>query len=145
MAEEDDDVVLSFYDSLLRKSDVKLLEDSHWLNDNLIAFCFEYFEREQFNHSADKIALISPDVTQYIKLAPAPFGKMKFIEDTENPQQNNGYDCGIYVIATAEHMCRELCEGYCIPLKDTVTPSVVKEKRQQLIDLIHKVAKEFGS
>lgn len=45
MAEDDDDIVLNFNDSLLRKSDVKLLEDSHWLNDNLIAFCFEYVHR----------------------------------------------------------------------------------------------------
>lgn len=30
---------------------------------------FRYFEREKFNHSADKLALISPDVAQFIKLA----------------------------------------------------------------------------
>ena len=37
-----DPVVLSFNDSLLRKSDVELLNDAQWLNDNIIGFAFEY-------------------------------------------------------------------------------------------------------
>ena len=40
MAEEDE-IVLNFNDSLLRKSDVDLLSGPYWLNDNLIAFAFE--------------------------------------------------------------------------------------------------------
>ena len=36
-----DEVVLSFHDSLLRKSDLSLLEDGRWLNDRLIGFVFE--------------------------------------------------------------------------------------------------------
>lgn len=36
-----DDVVLSFNDSLVRQSDVKLLDGPYWLNDILIGFCFE--------------------------------------------------------------------------------------------------------
>lgn len=35
------DIVLNFYDSLLRKSDVKLLEKGQWLNDKIIGFMFE--------------------------------------------------------------------------------------------------------
>lgn len=37
-----DDIVLDYYDCLLRKSDVNLLKESCWINDNLIAFAFEY-------------------------------------------------------------------------------------------------------
>ncbi|ESO91198.1 hypothetical protein LOTGIDRAFT_182489, partial [Lottia gigantea] len=221
MAEEDDGaIVLNFNDSLLRASDLKLLEGPHWLNDRLIGFCFEYFEREQFNHSADKLSLISPSVTQFIKLAPvedlavlleplnlplkqfvflavndnddtdnsggthwsllvyirskqefhhfdsynhlnehiakklayrlqpfvhAPRGRMKFIE-IDSPQQKNAYDCGVYVISIAEHLCREFCE--CInnvTLSHVVTETSVSQKRNQIKELIHKVAEEHAS
>jgi len=37
-----DAVVLDYYDCLLRRSDLMLLNESRWLNDNLIAFAFEY-------------------------------------------------------------------------------------------------------
>lgn len=36
-----DDVVLSFYDSLLRKSDVDLLDGNRWLNDGIVGFVYE--------------------------------------------------------------------------------------------------------
>lgn len=68
MADEDA-IVLSFGDSLLRKSDMNLLMEPNWINDKLIGFCFEYYEREQFNHSADRIALISPSVAQLMRFA----------------------------------------------------------------------------
>lgn len=35
-------VVLSFHDSLLRNSDYELLDEGRWLNDNVIAFAFEF-------------------------------------------------------------------------------------------------------
>lgn len=41
MAESADQIVLSFYDSLLRRSDVELLQNCGWLNDRIIAFYFE--------------------------------------------------------------------------------------------------------
>ena len=36
-----DEIVLSFHDSLLRESDLRLLEEGRWLNDRLIGFVFE--------------------------------------------------------------------------------------------------------
>ncbi|KAK6176328.1 hypothetical protein SNE40_014632 [Patella caerulea] len=219
MANEDA-IVLNFNDSLLRASDLEILDGPNWLNDKLIGFCFEYYEREQFNHSADKLSLISPSVTQFIKLAPveeltvileslnlplkqfvflavndnedsnnvggthwsllvyirskqefhhfdsanhtnehiakklayrlqpfvhAPRGRMKFIE-MDSPQQDNCYDCGIYVISIAEHLCREFCE--CIndvSLSQVVTTTAVSKKREQLKELIRRVAEEHAS
>lgn len=38
---ESEEVVLSFRDSLLRRSDVELLQNCGWLNDRLIGFYFE--------------------------------------------------------------------------------------------------------
>ena len=57
----------------------------------------------------------------------------------------SGYDCGMYVIAIAEHLCRELCEGYSIDLNEVITCDFVRKKRPQIKELIHRVANEFGS
>ena len=88
---EMDPIVLSYHNSLLRKSDVTLLDEPNWLNDNVIGFYFEwvwcsrsqnlhifytvchfnitrYLEYEVFKEHADKVCFITPDVTQFIKL-----------------------------------------------------------------------------
>lgn len=64
-----DPVVLSYQDSLLRRSDVALLEGPHWLNDQVIGFAFEYFTSECFKGLGEAIVFISPEVTQFIKCA----------------------------------------------------------------------------
>ncbi|XP_028294904.1 sentrin-specific protease 8 [Gouania willdenowi] len=63
-----DPVVLSYQDSLLRRSDVSLLEGPHWLNDQVIGFAFEYFATERFfGVLGNALIFISPEVTQFIK------------------------------------------------------------------------------
>lgn len=37
-----DEIVVSFHNSLLRESDLCLLDGPRWLNDKLIGFAFEY-------------------------------------------------------------------------------------------------------
>ena len=39
-----DPVILSYFDSLLRQSDIALLEKPNWLNDKIIGFAFQYYE-----------------------------------------------------------------------------------------------------
>ena len=51
----------------------------------------------------------------------------------------------MYVISIAEHLCRELCEGYSIDLNEIINCDFVRKKRSQIKELIHKVAHEFGS
>ena len=53
-----DRVVLDYKNSLLKESDIKLLQGSNWLNDTLIGFWFEYLEYEVFNDKS--LCLISP-------------------------------------------------------------------------------------
>ncbi|XP_035828480.1 sentrin-specific protease 8 [Aplysia californica] len=209
MADEDE-IVLSFGDSLLRKSDLNLLNEPNWINDKIIAFCFEYYEHEQFNHSADKMALISPAVAQLMRFASgkegmkegmserrkiderlvparrdtndlycvdvcfsflkqrlsvvgvgsgenscfvserltdiflcrflslAPRGKLKFVE-MDCPQQQNGYDCGMYVIAMTEHLIRELCECFGVSLPEMVNADTVQRLRGQILSLVEKL------
>ncbi|BFZ08269.1 hypothetical protein BsWGS_11308 [Bradybaena similaris] len=209
MADEDA-IVLSFGDSLLRKSDLRLLSAPNWINDRIIGFCFEYFEREQFNHSADRISLISPSVAQFVRFASvedlvivlkplhlpskqyvfvpvndnpdtehvggthwsllvyvrskqefqhfdaysgsnqsvarklvdrlqpfvqAPRSKLKFIE-MECPQQDNSYDCGMYVIVMTEHLIKEFCECFSVGVTEAVNRDMVQHKRKQIQDLI---------
>jgi sentrin-specific protease 8 len=67
-----DSPILSYYDSLLRQSDVSLLEPPNWLNDQIIGFAFEYFQREKFGNNK-KMYFIEPAVTQMIKLCPEPY------------------------------------------------------------------------
>jgi sentrin-specific protease 8 len=45
-----------------------LLDPPNWLNDKLIAFYFEYLEHQLKNEGHNNVSLISPDVTQFIKL-----------------------------------------------------------------------------
>lgn len=56
-----------------------------------------------------------------------------------------GYDCGMFVIAIAEHLCKELCEGYNIPLNDLINSESVLKKRTEIKQLIHQVAEEFAT
>mmetsp|Transcript_8932 Transcript_8932/g.19063 ORF Transcript_8932/g.19063 Transcript_8932/m.19063 type:complete len:237 (+) Transcript_8932:90-800(+) len=44
--------VLSFHDVVLRASDVRLLNGSNWLNDQVIAFYFEYLGRVKYQQLA---------------------------------------------------------------------------------------------
>lgn len=57
----------------------------------------------------------------------------------------SGYDCGMYVIAIAEHLCKELCEGYNIPLNDLINSESVSKKRTEVKQLIYQVAEEFAT
>ena len=62
-----DPVVISYHDSLLRESDLELLGGRNWLNDALIAFWFEYLQRNLHSEQS-KLLCISPEVTQLLKL-----------------------------------------------------------------------------
>ncbi|XP_040269616.1 sentrin-specific protease 8 [Bufo bufo] len=62
-----DQVVLSYGDSLLRSSDVALLDAPHWLNDNIIGFIFEFLASKLPPSTTEKVALLSPEVSQFIK------------------------------------------------------------------------------
>lgn len=68
MGKNEDKVVLSFSDSLIRQSDLKLLEGPHWLNDRVISFYFEYLYEKEFD-SSNKLVFISPEVSQFLKMA----------------------------------------------------------------------------
>ena len=71
MATSKDEVILSYHDSLIRTYDLELLKPPGWLNDTLIGFMFEYFERDQFSEYCGKVAYVGPSVTQCLKCVSA--------------------------------------------------------------------------
>lgn len=62
-----DPVVLSYENSLLRQSDVELLNIPNWLNDNIIAFWFEYLENDVYKDHKKSLGFVCPQVVQYLK------------------------------------------------------------------------------
>ncbi|XP_034934540.1 sentrin-specific protease 8-like [Chelonus insularis] len=72
---DDDEVILSFDDCLLRKSDVNLLKGPFWLNDAIIGFYFTYleksthtFEDNGYDKIRGKVKYFSPEITQFLKM-----------------------------------------------------------------------------
>ncbi|XP_006167314.1 sentrin-specific protease 8 isoform X1 [Tupaia chinensis] len=82
-----DPVVLSYMDSLLRQSDVSLLDPPSWLNDHIIGFAFEYFANTQFHDCSDRVCFISPEVTQFIKCTRSPAEVAMFLEPLDLPHK----------------------------------------------------------
>ncbi|XP_069480758.1 sentrin-specific protease 8 [Ambystoma mexicanum] len=82
-----DPVVLSYVDSLLRQSDVSLLDPPNWLNDRVIGFAYEYFASEQFRDCAEQVCFVSPEVVQFIKFASSAEEVTMFLEPLALPQK----------------------------------------------------------
>ncbi|XP_028922484.1 sentrin-specific protease 8 [Ornithorhynchus anatinus] len=82
-----DPVVLSYMDSLLRQSDLRLLDPPNWLNDHIIGFAFEYFASGQFVDCSEQVCFVSPEVTQFIKCTSCPEEVALFLEPLNLPQK----------------------------------------------------------
>lgn len=63
------EIILSYNDSLLRRSDVMLIQNNDWINDSVITFWFEYLTHAKYQAYESRVSLISPEVTQFIKSA----------------------------------------------------------------------------
>lgn len=58
-------IVLSYYDTVIRQTDIDILKSNGWLTDSIIGFYFEYLEREVYPKK--DFLFVSPEVTQCIK------------------------------------------------------------------------------
>lgn len=209
----DNQVVLSYYDCLLRQSDVNLLKGHCWLNDAVIGFYFEYLERSSELSTSKDIKFASPELTQLLKIMePADYsaildnlitestdyvlfplnnckkldevggshwsllvysrdenicahydssgsfnqsiatsfaqkimkylGKKSFnFKEIQCPQQNNSYDCGIFVVANAEIILRHLeLNSEVLKCNLEVVKSLVITTRLKILQLIDKLS-----
>lgn len=66
--EEEDQVVLSYHDSLLRLSDVNLLKGTHWLNDAVIGFYYEYLTQQYQKDGNTPLLFMNPPLTQLLRM-----------------------------------------------------------------------------
>ena len=64
----EDPIVLSFYDSIIRQSDVDILRGPQWLTDTLIGFYFEYLSNVAYK-GENRLLFIGPEVTQCLKVS----------------------------------------------------------------------------
>lgn len=206
MTKKEDVVVFSYYDCLIRESDIKILQSNGWLNDAIISFYFVYLEQEIFKDDS-QLLFIGPEVTQCLKESPsselpifldpleakskdfifmavndsgksaggshwsllvymrlrnkfyhldssshtnyqpalklarnvgsyfAPSSEVDF-EEMPSLQQDNSYDCGIYLICNLENLANYVTtQGHLeeVPLIDK---NVVANMRKDLLELI---------
>ena len=81
---DDDEIVLNYHDSLLHKSDIRLLEPKEWLNDRIIGFVYDYFEHDLFKNLSDKVAFVNPSSVQLLKMCSSlDEAKICFLEPLE--------------------------------------------------------------
>ncbi|CAF3527756.1 unnamed protein product [Adineta steineri] len=66
-----DPILVSYYDSIVRVSNLKTLDNSNWLDDNIITFAFEYVQNESkfLKDNQNLFAFVSPPVVQLIKMS----------------------------------------------------------------------------
>ncbi|KAL9241049.1 hypothetical protein vseg_015207 [Gypsophila vaccaria] len=213
-----DDMILSYNDTVLRRSDLDILSGPYFLNDRIIEFYFSYLSSSYLSdgvhlvapstafwlqNCADKETLkafIEPlnlatkelvifpvnnndDVTQaeggshwslivFYKAANVfvhhdSFGQsnskysrklyssvvefvansssgIKYVEHQSSPQQKNGYDCGLFVLAIASVICSWYTSNthvdgehiWLCSVEDQVTQSTVSELRKEILNLI---------
>ncbi|XP_003490142.1 sentrin-specific protease 8 [Bombus impatiens] len=206
-------VVLSYYDYLLRISDVTLLQGSYWLNDVIIGFYFEYLDETLNKNERKDFYFISPELTQLLKMTDpdqyiifldplsiseckcmifplnncdrkdtaggthwsllifckgdktcyhfdsakgsnatiaSKFAKnvmdcvfdknepnKKFVE-VDSPQQNNSYDCGVYVLCLTDVIINHILKNERMDgCNYNQVKKLVHAKRAQLLGLIN--------
>ncbi|KAM1479115.1 hypothetical protein ACFX2I_026453 [Malus domestica] len=149
-----DEKILSYNDVVLRRSDLDILSGPYFLNDRLIEFYFSYL-----SSCSEEILLIAPSIAfwmmnavgqglhEFLVLLNLPDKKTAtkptYQECSDSPQQVNGYDCGLFVLAIA----RVICSWYGSKdkgeqtlwfhaVREQVTPSVVAVMRNEILELI---------
>ncbi|XP_076236314.1 sentrin-specific protease 8 [Calliopsis andreniformis] len=217
---QSEEIILSYYDCLLRAKDVALLKGPHWLNDVIIGFYFEYLD-ETFNKEKKQLYFISPELTQLLKMTePSQYGifldadtiaeckciffplnncdsrdaaggthwsllvyckeektcyhldsskgcnyniASEFAKNIINyvlnkdecgrklvepncPQQDNGYDCGIYVLCLADVIIEHIMKtGKVKGCNYNQAKDLVPIKRTQLLKLINDLKSKLST
>ncbi|KAI3791970.1 hypothetical protein L2E82_05837 [Cichorium intybus] len=79
----------------------------------------------------------------YKRVVPFMDCETRYVDCGCTPQQVNGYDCGLYVLAIAKEICRWFDSGvngnedlWFLFVKERVTPSVVSGMRVEILELI---------
>ncbi|CAK9865176.1 unnamed protein product [Sphagnum jensenii] len=133
--------------ALNNNEDVEMAEGgSHWT-------LLVYIRKENVLQHYDSMAGCNRRQAQELANKLKPFISSgstppKLVEQT-TPQQQNSYDCGVYVIAIAQLLCNVFEDSHkCIPVQDVdillrtqVTSSFVHKMRRNILELISQLVK----
>ncbi|ESN99575.1 hypothetical protein HELRODRAFT_176744 [Helobdella robusta] len=142
MSKGSSSIVLNYHDSLLRTSDVRLLNDGRWLNDNLIGFMLEYYEYDKYEKYSKELLFINPSMVQLLKFSDEEFvtsliecwdwdnRKLIFIPLNNNSSSTNsgGSHWSLLVINIGESKCYSFDSSRDINI----------ESSQSLLQIINK-------
>ncbi|XP_021776508.1 NEDD8-specific protease 1-like isoform X1 [Chenopodium quinoa] len=216
-----DDMILSYNDVVLRRSDLDILSGPHFLNDRIIEFYFSYLSS---CYPSDNILLVPPSISFWLQncsdedsynafveplnlpakdlvifpvnnnddVTKAEAGShwsllvyyrtanvfvhhdscrglnhacskklytsvakfmvnldsdVKYQEGQSSPQQQNGYDCGLFVAAIARTICSWYTSServnreriWISDVKEQVTPTTVSKMRNEILSLIKEL------
>lgn len=59
-------------------------------------------------------------------------------------QQSNGYDCGIYLLANTEAICRYYLQNGIVRHVPRMSPEVARQKRREILTVIRELAGNHG-
>ncbi|TYZ53524.1 hypothetical protein PybrP1_008985 [[Pythium] brassicae (nom. inval.)] len=157
---DDDDEFRELGDGL-RLADKRLcllpVSDNEWLGGasshwSLLVFRRDALAFEHYDSSAGANARAAARVKcafeKMLRLCDPSVGaavtaEMPLEEARDAPQQTNGYDCGVYVLAVAEWLCRQhVGENALPPLAEFVTPERVTQTRRAMPALVRRLQVE---
>ncbi|KAH9606374.1 hypothetical protein KSS87_017279 [Heliosperma pusillum] len=213
-----DDMILSYNDTVLRRSDLDILSGPQYLNDRIIEFYFSYLSS---TYPTEDIQLVPPSIAFWLQNCPdketlktfieplnfpaknliffpvnnnedvtqaeagshwsllvfyrpanvfvhhdsfrasnSTYSRMlyanvagffsgsnsdvQYIEHKSSPQQNNGYDCGLFVVSIARVVCNWYASSNRVDeehlwfssVEQQVTQSTVSEFRKEILGLV---------
>lgn len=77
--------VLIYHDICLKENDIETVRGNHWINDQIIAFYFQYLESHVYREFSNEFLFVSPQVTQLLKMNDEPNDEAKTLLEPLNP------------------------------------------------------------
>lgn len=74
---ESDPIIVSYHDSIVRRSNLQTLNPANWLDDNIINFTLEYLQYDS-KYSANEqhlLTFVTPPVVQLLKMTDDAFAE----------------------------------------------------------------------
>ena len=71
-----DPILVSYHDSIVRRSNLRTLDNTNWLDDNIITFAFEHLQYEsEFAECHHLVQFVTPPVVQLLKMTDDSFAE----------------------------------------------------------------------
>lgn len=111
----------------------------HW---NLLTFSRNeeaFFNFDSLhNHNAEPTAQLVKVLKKAFRMPWADFVNI------DSLQQNNAYDCGIFLLANAEALCHYYLRNSVVRHAPLMTREIVNRKRREILDIIRELSGTHG-